>query len=122
MIALYVYTGTNHFINPSVYLNIMPPWLQYKEALVFASGIFEIALALLLIFTKTRRFAAWGIIALLVAVFPANIQMMVNYFKEKDPNLWIAILRLPLQVLLIWWAYTFTKQKKSPALKSQNNF
>ena len=113
MIVLYVNTGLNHFINPGVYLKIMPPWLPCKEALVFASGIFEITLALLLIFKLTRRFAAWGIIALLVAVFPANIQMMVNYSKENNPNLWIAILRLPLQILLIWWAYSFTKPTKT---------
>ena len=117
MIALYVYTGLNHFINPGVYLKIMPPWLPDKEALVYVSGVFEIAFALLLIFTKTRRFAAWAIIVLLIAVFPANVQMMVNYIAENNPNLWIAILRLPLQALLIWWAFTFTKPTKLSAYK-----
>lgn len=87
----------------------MPPWLPWHNELVVISGVCEIVLGLLLLFTTSRRLAAWGIIVLLLAVFPANIQMMLNYWNESDPALWIAILRLPLQIILIWWAYTFTK-------------
>lgn len=89
----------------------MPPWLPWHNALVVISGVCEVAFGVLLLFSSTRRVAAWGIILLLIAVFPANIQMMVDYWKESNPQLWIAILRLPLQILLIWWAYSFAKKQ-----------
>jgi uncharacterized membrane protein len=75
------------------------------------SGIAEIVLGIGVIIPATRRWSAWGIIALLVAVFPANIQMMVNYLKDQNPNAWLTILRLPIQVILIAWAYQYTSQK-----------
>jgi uncharacterized membrane protein len=65
--------------------------------------------ALLLLFPLTRRIAAWCIIVLLIAVFPANIQMVINYCQENNHLLWLAVLRLPLQIILIAWAYHFTK-------------
>ena len=110
MVVLYTVAGVNHFINPHFYRKIMPPWLGWHNELIFISGAAEILLALLLLFTPTRRIAAWGIIGLLVAVFPANVQMMFNYNKENNPQLWIAIARLPLQLVLTWWAYRFTKR------------
>jgi uncharacterized membrane protein len=110
MATLYLLAGINHFWHPSFYLNIMPPWLGAQETLVYLSGICEMIFALLLLPIQTRRFASWGIILLLIAVFPANIQMMLNYFHENNPQLWLAILRLPVQFLLIWWAYSFTKK------------
>ncbi len=82
------------------------PW---HKNLVILSGICEIIFGFLLIFSSTRRLAAWGIILLLIAVFPANFQMMINYKYEANPRLWISIVRLPLQIVLIWWAYGFTK-------------
>ncbi len=92
----------------------MPSWLPLHKELVFVSGIFEVAFALLLIFPQTRSIGAWGIIALLIAVFPANVQMLVNYADSNDPKLWIAIVRLPIQLLLIWWAYGFTRRGTKP--------
>jgi uncharacterized membrane protein len=109
MIVFYVVAGINHFINTSQYIRIMPPWLPYPLALVYISGIGEIAFGLLLIPRVTRRPAAWLVIALLVAIFPANIQMALNYWHGHDPQLWISIVRLPLQILLIAWAYIYTK-------------
>lgn len=109
MVVLYVAAGVNHFINPSIYKAIMPPWLPAHELLISISGICEIVFAILLLFTATKRAGAWCIIALLIAVFPANVQMMLNYMKENNPGLLIAILRLPLQIVLIYWAYRFTK-------------
>jgi len=89
-------------------MKIMPEWLGWHKQLVIISGIAEITLAILLLFKRTQKLAALGIIMLLIAVFPANIQMMLNYYKEQNPMLWLAILRLPLQLLLIWWAYSLT--------------
>ena len=112
MSVFYVGAGLNHFWHPKFYLIIMPPWLPWHNVLVVISGVCEILFGLLLLFSLTRRLAAWGIILLLIAVFPANIQMMLSYWNESNPKLWISIVRLPLQIILIWWAYSFTKNIK----------
>ena len=109
MACLYIAAGIYHFICPKFYTRIMPRWLPMHLQLVYISGAFEIILGLLLFPIATRVVAAWGIIALLIAVFPANIQMMLNYRRRHNPYLWITILRLPLQLLLIWWAWQYTK-------------
>ena len=110
MMVFYSAAGLNHFINPEFYLPIMPPYLGWHLQLIYISGAFEIIFALLLIPTITRRTASWLIIALLIAVFPANIQMTINYFNENSPDLWISVVRLPIQLLLIWWAWSFTRK------------
>ena len=112
MAGFYILAGINHFVNPVFYKKIMPPWLDWHDTLILISGIIEIVLGILLLPIKTRQFAAWGLIALLIAVFPANVQMMINFREEQKPYLWIAVLRLPLQLLLIWWAYQYTKNKQ----------
>jgi uncharacterized membrane protein len=110
MALLYVAAGINHFLNPKIYLGIMPPFLPQPLLLVYISGLFEVLLGLLLLVPATRTLAAWGIIVLLLAVFPANIQMAVNYLQTENPRLWLALLRLPLQGMLIWWAWQFTRK------------
>ena len=104
----FVLAGLYHFINPDFYLRIMPPYLPWHLFLVYLSGVFEIALGLLLLLPKFTRLAAWGLIALLIAVFPANIHMAINpqLYPEHYPlSLW---LRLPFQVVFIAWAYWYT--------------
>ncbi len=108
MAIFYIVAGFNHFIRPGFYLKIMPPWLHYHLQIVLVSGILEIILGVLLLFEPTRNFAAWGIFALLIAIFPANIQMMLNFKNTHNHYLWVAILRLPLQLVLIRWAWLFT--------------
>ena len=105
---LYTGAGIYHFIRPQFYKKIMPPWLPCHLPLIYASGFFEIILGTLLFFEPTKIIAAWGIIALLIAVFPANIQMMLNFKYRRNPYTWVAILRLPLQLVLIWWAWLYT--------------
>ena len=112
MIVFYIAAGINHFWHPEPYVGIMPSWIPWHKELVIISGICEILLGFLLLFSATRRFAAWGIILLLIGVFPANIQMLINFSNESNPDLWVAIIRLPLQLLLIWWAYGFAKRKE----------
>jgi uncharacterized membrane protein len=112
MSAFYVGAGIFHFINLGFYKAIMPPLLPVHDFLIYFTGVCEIVFGLLLLLQPTRKLAAWCIIVLLVAVFPANVQMMLNYLHQKNPDLWIAILRLPLQPLLIWWAYQFAKNKR----------
>ena len=105
----YAIAGLNHFFNPRFYLRIMPPWLPYHLQLVAVSGIAEIAGGILLLQHATRVVGAWYTIALLIAVFPANVQMAINFSRRHDPYLWLAILRLPLQAVLIWWAWLYTR-------------
>jgi uncharacterized membrane protein len=112
MAAIYIAAGINHFVSPVFYKNIMPTWLPWHYPLITISGAAEIVLGLLLLPTTTRKWAAWGIIALLVAVFPANLQLMINYREQQHPYLWVAILRLPIQLLLIRWAYQFSRNSK----------
>lgn len=109
MAGLYAAAGVNHFLHPAIYDSIMPAWLGWHLGFIYLSGVCEILFGLLLIPVKTRATAAWCIIVLLIAVFPANIQMMVNYFHENNPNSWLTVLRLPVQAVLIWWAYQYSK-------------
>ena len=111
MAAFYVAAGINHLWQPKMYLSIMPPYIPYQEMMVGISGVIEIVLGMLLLYPSTRSLAAWGIIILLIAVFPANIQMAINWQESNHPNVWIAIVRLPLQLLLIWWAYQYINRK-----------
>lgn len=108
MAVLYIAAGIYHFIRPVFYKKIMPHWLPYHLPLIYISGLAEIALGTLLFFDGARIIAAWGIIVLLIAVFPANIQMMLNYKQRNHPYTWLTILRLPLQLLLMWWAWSYT--------------
>ena len=110
MAVLYIAAGVYHFINPRFYQKIMPTYLPWHIPLVYISGVCEIVFALLLIPESTRPVAAWLIIILLIAVFPANIQMAVSFWQKQRPTLWIAIARLPLQLVLIWWAWIYTKK------------
>ncbi|MCW3075414.1 MAG: hypothetical protein JWO32_23 [Bacteroidetes bacterium] len=105
MVVLYILAGCNHFINSEFYLKIMPSYIPYHFVLIVASGIIEIILGILLIFNKTRSVAAWLIIAMLVAFMPVHIQMM----KDAQPTLFISIARFFLQFVLIYWAYTYTR-------------
>jgi uncharacterized membrane protein len=105
----FILAGLYHFINPDYYLTIMPPYLPWHLFLIYLSGFFEIALGGMLLLTKLTRVAAWGMIALLIAVFPANVHMAVNpeLYPEINPiALWI---RLPLQGVLAAWAYWHTR-------------
>ena len=106
--AFFVLAGVNHFIKPNFYLKIMPPYLPWHLPLVYLSGLFEVVLGVLLLIPRFTRIAAWGLIALLIAVFPANIHMATNHllFPEYSPlALW---LRLPLQFVLIGLSYWYT--------------
>jgi len=109
MAAIYILAGINHFINPQPYFNIMPAFLPWPLWLVYLSGVLEILLGGLLLPRQSRKWAAWGIIILLICVFPANIQMAVNYWSVNSPYKWLALARLPLQFVLMWWARVFTR-------------
>jgi len=99
--------GLNHFRSPAFYVAMMPDVLPAHLALVYISGVAEVLGGLGLILPATRRAAAWGLIALLVAVFPANVQMLVDD-AGRFPT-WALWARLPLQLVLIAYAYWYTR-------------
>lgn len=103
-----VLAGVMHFVRPDRYESIVPPYLPSPAALVAVSGVCEIALGVLLVVPRARRFAAWGLIALFVAVFPANVYLYQHQELLPAPPL-VHLLRLPLQAVLIWWAYQYTR-------------
>jgi uncharacterized membrane protein len=105
--VLFIAAGVNHFVSPSVYLKIMPVYLPWQLALVYVSGFFEVAGGVGLAVPRLRRAAGWGLTALLVAVFPANVEMVLNADRFPEIPFWALVARLPLQGLLIvwvWWA------------------
>ena len=111
--------GTMHFVNPDFYLKIMPPYLPLHRELVYLSGVCEIVLGLLLLVPRFSRLAAWGIIVLLIAVFPANIYVYQN--QDVLPAAAVLhLLRLPLQGLFILWAYWHTKPTKEKSDDTKN--
>ncbi|PXY42053.1 DoxX family protein [Flavobacterium cheongpyeongense] len=108
MAFLYIVAGINHFRSPGMYLKIIPPCFPNPKLLNILSGAAEIVLGILLIFPFLSHFAAWGIIALLIAVFPANLFMYQNKKAGFGLPKWMLLLRMPLQLLLILWAYQYT--------------
>jgi uncharacterized membrane protein len=105
---LFVVAGVNHFLRPDLYMKIMPPYLPWHLPLVYLSGFFEVALGGLVLVPKFTTLAGWALIALLIAVFPANVHMALNaelYPAISPIALWI---RLPLQGVLIAWVYWTT--------------
>ncbi len=109
MAAFYFVAGLNHFLSPLVYLRLIPPYLPCHEALNWISGGVEILFALMLLARKSRPWAAWGIVALLIAIFPVHVYMYQARGTEfKDIPEFLLLLRMPLQVLLMYWAYVYT--------------
>jgi uncharacterized membrane protein len=102
---LFIAAGANHFLAPKPYLSMMPIYMSAHEALVQISGVAEILGGLGVLFARTRRFAAWGLIMLLVAVFPANLNAALNGWPGVSVPVWVLWCRLPFQVVFIWWVY-----------------
>ena len=111
MSAAYIYVGLQHFIDPDFFLAIMPDYLPLHLEAVYLSGVFEILLGGMLLFKEYRKVAGWGLIALLLAVFPANIYLAQNEIAQQSINIsqTAAIVRLPFQALFIGIAYWHTK-------------
>lgn len=107
----FVASGLVHLVAPSVYRGIMPPALPHPVALIYLSGVAEILGGLGLLLPATRRAAGIGLILLLLAILPANIQMLVNW-RARSVSWWaeaILWLRLPLQLIFIWWAWRLSR-------------
>jgi len=108
VVALFfVAAGVGHFTNTAFFVSIMPPWIPWHRELVWLSGVFEVLGGVGILVAATRRLAGWGLLALLLAVYPANIHMALHpeLFPDMTPTM--LVLRLPLQFVfagLVWWA------------------
>ena len=111
MAVVYALAGFNHLMNPSFYVAIMPPGLPNPEWLNLISGLAEIVLGVFLLEPRVRAFAAWGIIALLIAVFPANLYVALENVGIDGPGTGDPVfnyVRLPFQALFVFWAWWYT--------------
>lgn len=109
-----IVAGITHFLAPHPYVKIVPPQLPYPEALVYISGFLEIFWGIGLLIPKFSQAAAWGLVLLLIAVYPANINMAVNHIHlDNVPDgIWFQAIRLPFQLVLIAWAFWYTKDNQ----------
>lgn len=107
-----VFSGVSHFIRPEPFVKIVPGYLPEPLALVYVSGFFEILFGIGLLVPKFSTLAAWGLVTLYIAVFPANVNMAINNisFGSGTTSPLVLWLRLPLQFVLIAWACWFTKR------------
>ena len=110
---LVITTGILHFVAPDKLVKIVPDWLPAPRTLVYVSGVCEIAGGVGLLIERTRTLAAWGLVALFAAVFPANVNMAVHKIYTDNP--WILWGRLPFQAVLVAWAYWFTRPELKEA-------
>ncbi len=119
--ALFVFAGLMHFVRPDLYEAIVPRWLPNSRLLVQVSGVAEIAGGLGVLLPATRRMAAWGLIALLIAVYPANIQMLHLAYVQHASVAWKGALwlRLPLQFPLVWWVWRAAARAGTPLRSDQ---
>lgn len=99
MAVFFLAAGANHFLSPTFYMGLMPSYLPWHLGLIYVSGIAEMALGLAVVIPRWRKVAGWGLVALLVAVFPANIYAALHGFRSVP--IWILWARLPLQFVLI---------------------
>jgi uncharacterized membrane protein len=106
-----VVAGILHFVVPEPFIRIVPGFLPAPAALVYISGAIEILLALGLLLPSTRRFSAWGLVILFIAVYPANLNMAINHIQISGipDTWWFHAIRLPFQFVLIAWAYWYTR-------------
>lgn len=112
MAVFYIFGGIMHFARSDYYLPMMPPYLPWHAALIFLSGVAELGLGTALLIPAARSAAAWGIILLLIAVFPANLHIALHnvpvFGATEGAGIWNWV-RLPFQGILILWAWWYTR-------------
>lgn len=110
--ALFLISGLLHFSLPEMYARIVPPWLPAHRVMVAISGAAEIAGGVGVLIPATRHLAAWGLVVLLVAIWPANLYMATAHIRAPGimGQSWAQWLRVPLQIPLIYWAFIYTRR------------
>ena len=107
MAGMYILAGVFHFLKPKAYLRIMPRYLPQPKLLVYLSGTAEILLGIGLFFDETKNLAIYGIILMLLVFLLVHFYMLSSKKAAAGIPVWALILRLPLQFVLIWWAYFY---------------
>ena len=113
--AFFINVGIDHFINPDFYLSIMPPAFPLHLEAVYISGLFEVLGGLGVLIPRLRKFSGWGLIALLIAVYPANIYMALTPEAFPDVPLYTLYIRLVFQFIFFYWAYLVTRPVYNPS-------
>lgn len=108
-VLFYVVAGVLHFVNTDFYLQLMPPYLPLHRELVYLSGVIEIALGALAAVPRFRKLAAWAVIAMLLSFMPVHIHMVMHPELYPSVPLWALWLRIPLQGVLMSWAWWLTR-------------
>jgi len=112
MAIFYVIAGANHFVHPEVYMPMMPPYLPWHRMLISLSGAAEIGLGIAVLNPSFRHAAAWGLILMLIAIFPANIHIALYdvpiFGRTAGFGMWNWV-RVPFQAVLIAWAWWYTR-------------
>ena len=103
--TFFVVAGVNHFLRPHAYITMIPPYVPFPSAMNVISGAAEIVGGIAVLLPRLRRAAGWGLIALLIAVFPANLHVALHGWDGVTIPAWVLWARLPLQVALIVWVY-----------------
>lgn len=123
--SLFIYAGVKHFANAEMFASTVPPYLGFPFALVYVSGVFEVIGGIGMLIPNVRHYASWLLMALLIAVFPANIYMATDpqRFIEMGIPLWALYFRLPLQFALILWVWWcgLTSAAQSPEKFKRKN-
>ena len=107
----FIYFGIDHFTNLEFYLSIMPPVFPLHTEAVYISGFFEILGGVCVLIPSLRKIGGWGLVALLISVYPANIYMAITPQAFPEISIELLYFRLPLQFLFIYWAYSVTRPK-----------
>lgn len=116
MSLFYFAAGIYHFINPEFYIQIVPSFITEKEFIVAVSGLSEIILAAFLLFKETRKIASILIILMLfLFLFLVHFPMVLDFYDHGNSLLWLAIIRIPIQFALIFWAFKIVKFKNASA-------
>ena len=106
---LFILAGFNHFINSGFYVNIMPPYIPRHLTMVYLSGIFEVIGGISVLVPPLRRVAGWGLVALLIAVFPVHLHMIMHPSEYPLIPYAVLVARIPLQFILIAWVEWSTR-------------
>jgi len=112
--VFFISFGIDHFVNPEFYLSIMPPNLPLKLEAVYISGLFEILGGVGVLIASTRKIASLGLVALLVAVYPANIYMALYPERFPEVSIYVLYFRLILQFFFFYWAYSVSRPSFNP--------
>ena len=107
--AFFINVGVDHFVNPEFYLSIMPPAFPFHLEAVYISGFFEVLGGVGVLIPRLRKIAGWGLVALLVAVYPANIYMAITPGAFPEASVALLYVRLVFQFLFFYWAFSVTK-------------